>query len=212
MVTFYSDIADRVIDQITRAGSIDSGEAPTDAGMFAEPKNVMNWMGGDFLLPVNAESSDRATVETNSDEEETSLSDTIQKMRDFLSDNATFEWLKQRVQAIMSTSGGGHVSPVSKTVMELLKQGFSAANEASSRYIVDWDPQEFMQCNYSGHVDIASVISINFDGQAYEACTVGEHITRVWPVTGPHFLEVLRSWWEQISNGREEEPTRRMLA
>ena len=211
-MTCDSDIAERVVDHTVRAGSIDSNRSRSDAGMFAEPMNVLNWIGSEFLPPVTAELSGRDAVDDGSDGEETASSDTIQKMRDYLTDNTTFEWLKQRVQAIMSTSGSGDVSQVSKKLLGILKQGFAVANEMSFEYTIDWDPREFMQCNYTGHVDIASVISINFDGEVYEACTVGDYLTRVWPVTGPQFLQVLRYWWIQISNESEENPIRRMLA
>jgi hypothetical protein len=212
VVTSNSGIAEKVVEPMARTRSVDSGEITPDAGMFADSVDVLNWLGDDFLPPVTADSSGRVATESGSDEENRTLSDTMLKMRDFLSDNATFDWLNQRVQAIMSTSGGGDVSAVSKKLLGILKKGFSAADGASFKYSIDWDPQEFMQCNYAGYVDIASVMGINSDGHVYEACTVGGYITRVWPVTGPRFLEVLRSWWIHISHGREEEPIRRMLA
>ena len=214
-LTFISDIAVKVVEYIARAPSADSGESPPEVGMFAEPINVLSWMGSSSnpaadSSPTTAEDSDQIAADESPAREDARLDDTIQRMRDFLSDNATFEWLKQRVQAVMSTSRGGEVTAVSRKLSSILKQGFSAANEQSFKYTIDWNPLEFMQCNYSGYVDVASVISINSDGQAFEACTVGEYIARVWPVTGPRFLEAVRSWWKHVSDGREEEPLQRM--
>jgi hypothetical protein len=238
-----SDIAVKVVDFIARARSAESGESPPEAGMFAEPVNVLSWMGSNSdpvknSLTAAAEesnqiaadkqsaregmddiatdkdpargSSDDVATDEDSAREDAQLDDTIQRMRDFLSDNATFEWLKQRVQAVMSTSGSGELTAVSKKLSSILKQGFSAANDQNFKYTIDWDPLEFMQCNYSGYVDVTSVISINSDGKTYEACTVGEYIARVWPVTGPRFLERLSSWWRHVNDGREEEPLQRM--
>lgn len=209
MLTCNSDIAERVIDQITRSRSVDSGESPPEVGMFAEPTNVLDWLGDNSMSPATAESSDELAFEEASAGESRALSDTIQKMRDFLSDNPTFEWLKRRVEAAMSTSRSKALSVVSKKLLGIITTGFSVTNDPGFRYTVNWDPQKFMQCNYAGYVDIASVISINSDGQAFEACTVGEYIARTWPITGPRFLEVLRNWWKHISNGRKEEPVRR---
>ena len=177
--------------------------------MFAEPVNVLSWMGSS-LNPAADLSS--VIAETYSARGDAQLDDAIQRMRDFLSDNGTFEWLKQRVQAVMSTSGGGELTAVSKKLSSILKQGFLAANDQNFKYTIDWDPLEFMQCNYGGYVDIASVISINSDGQASEACTIGEYFARVWPVTGPRFLEVVRGWWKHIGDGHEEEHFQRMYA
>lgn len=207
----------KVIDYIARARSAESDESPPDAGMFAEPINVLSWMGNSSdpaadLSSVTAEDSDQIVADTGSARGDAQLDDTIQRMRDFLSDNATFQWLKQRVQAVMSTSGGGELTAVSKKSSSILKQGFSAANDQNFKYTIDWDPLEFMQCNYGGYVDIASVISINSDGQAFEACAVGEYVARVWPVTGPPFLEALRGWWKHVSDGHGEEPLQRMYA
>ena len=180
--------------------------------MFAEPFNVLNWMQGDFSQPPTAESSSRPAEENFSDGEDAVLSDTIQKMRDFLSNNAAFEWLKQRVQAVISSNGGNDVTAVSKKLLSLLKHGFSAANERKFRYTLEWDPREFMRCNHTSYIDIANVVSINSDGERCETSTVGEYMTRVWPVTGPRFLEVLRNWWRHVSDGREKEPFQRMFA
>lgn len=215
MLIFHSDIAVKVVDNIARARSAESGECPPEAGMFAEPVNVLGWMGGSLdpvtdPLPAAVEDEDQTIAANDSSREDAQLDDTIRRMRDFLSDNATFEWLKQRVQAVMSTSGGSELTAVSKQLSSILKQGFSAANEQTFAYTIDWDPLEFMQCNYVGYVDLASVISINTDGQACEACTVGEYVERIWPVTGPRFLDAVGSWWRHVSDGREEEPFRRM--
>lgn len=207
----------KVVDYIARARSAESGEAPPEAGMFAEPVNVISWMGSssdpvaDSSL-VTAEVPDQILIPRDSAKEDAQLDDTIQRMRDFLSDNTTFDWLKQRVQAVMSTGGGGELTAVSKKLSSILKQGFSAANDLNFKYTIDWDPLEFMRCNYSGYVDIASVISISSDGQAFEACTIGEYAAQVWPVTGPQFLEAVRRWWKHVSDGHEEEPLQRMYA
>ncbi|GAB7326961.1 hypothetical protein MBLNU13_g10914t3 [Cladosporium sp. NU13] len=205
------DIAERVIDQIARTRSVDSGESPPDAGMFAEPASVLGWLGSTFAPPVMAETSDEVAAGEALAGEDKAQSDTIQKMRDFLSDNPTFEWLKRRVEAAMSTSGGKGLSTVSKKLLGVLTQGFSVANDQGFRYSVEWDPHDFMQYNYAGYVDIANVISINSDGHACEACTVGEYIARAWPITGPRFLEVLSNWWRHIDNGRKEEPLQHFL-
>lgn len=215
MLIFHSDIAAKVVDFVARARSAESGEAPPEAGMFAEPINVLGWMGGSLdpvtdPLPAAVEEMDQIIAANDSSREDVQLDDTMQRMRDFLSDNATFEWLKQRVQAVMSTSGGGELTAVSKQLSSILKQGFSVANEQNFAYTIDWDPLEFMQCNYTGYVDVSNVISINSDGQTYEACTVGEYVARIWPVTGPRFLEVVRSWWRHLSDEHEEEPFQRM--
>jgi hypothetical protein len=243
MLMLNSDIAVKVVDFLARARSAESGESPPEAGMFAEPVNVLSWMGSNSdpvrnSMPAATEDPDQIATDkdpareglddiatekdparedlddiaTGEDSagEDAQLDDTIQRMRDFLSDNATFEWLKQRVQAVMSTGGSGELTAVSKKLSSILKQGFSAANDQNFKYTIDWDPLEFMQCNYIGYVDVASVISINSDGQACEACTVGEHVARVWPVTAAQFLEAVRSWWRHVSDGREEEPLRRM--
>lgn len=207
----------KVVDYIARARSAEFDESPPDAGMFAEPINVLSWMGSSLnpvadLSSVTAEDSAQIDADTDSARGDARLDDTIQRMRDFLSDNGTFEWLKQRVQTVMSTSRGGELTAVSKQLSSILKQGFSAANDQNFRYAIDWDPLEFMQCNYGGYVDIANVISINSDGQAFEACTVGEYVARVWPITGPRFLEAVRGWWKHLSDGREEEPLQRMYA
>ena len=217
MLIFHSDIAAKVVDFIARARSAESGEAPPEAGMFAEPINVLGWMGGSLdpvtnPLPAAVEEMDQTLAAKDSAREDAQLDDTMQRMREFLSDNATFEWLKQRVQAVMSTSGGGELTAVSKQLSSILKQGFSAANEQNFAYTIDWDPLDFMQSNYTGYVDVASVISISSDGQACEACTVGEYVERIWPVTGPRFLDAVRSWWRHVSDGREEEPLQRMYA
>jgi hypothetical protein len=201
-----------VINQISRTRSVDSGEFSPDAGMFAEPANVLYWVGNSFTLPITVETSNEAAAEEASVGEGKALSDTIQKMRDFLSNNSTFDWLKRRIEAAMSTSRSKGLFAVSEKLLGALTQGFSVTNGQAFRYNVDWNPYEFMQCNYAGYVDIASVISINSDGQAYEACTVGEYIARAWPITGPRFLEVLSNWWRHISNGRKEEPFWRVSA
>jgi hypothetical protein len=209
VLTFNSDIAEIVVDRITSTRSADSGESPPDAGIFADPANVLNWLGSNFMRPVTAETSDEVAAEDVSAGEGKALGDTIQKMRDFLSDNPTFEWLKRRIEAAMSASGGKGLSAVSKKLLGVLTQGFSVANDQGFRYTVDWNPHEFMQHNYAGYVDMTSVISINSDGQACEACTIGEYIARTWPITGPRFLEAISSWWRHISNGHKEEPLRR---
>jgi hypothetical protein len=185
--------------------------------MFAEPINVLSWIGsslgsGTHSLPVTAEDSDHNATNKDLAREDTQLNDTIQRMRDFLSDNSTFEWLKQRIQTVMSTGGGGNLTLVSEEIFGLFRQKFSASNDQFSRYRIDWDPGEFLRYNYSGYVDIASVVSMNTDGQAYEACTVGEYITRAWPITGPRFLEVLENWWSHVSDGREQEPFECMIS
>lgn len=210
-LTFNSDIAVKVVDYIARARSAESGEVSPEAGMFAEPINVLSWIGHSSnsvadSTPATAENSDQIAITEDFVKEDTQLDDTIQRMSNFLSDNATFEWLKQRVQAVISISGGGELTAVSKKLSSILKQGFSAANDQNFKYTIDWDPLEFMQVNYSGYVDVASVVSVNSDGQVCEAWTVGEYIARVWPMTGPRFLEALRNWWAHISNGRGEEP------
>ena len=212
LLTLDSDIAVKVIEQMARAPSADSDEVPSDAGMFAEPSNVLNWMESDFLQPPTAESSNWAAKEEVVDGEDPALSDSIQKMRDFLSDNAAFEWLKQRVQAVMLNNGGNDVTALSKKLLSILKQGYSAANEQNFTYTLDWDPREFIQCNYNSQVDVANVVCINSDGKTYQASIVGEHMARVWPITGPRFLEVLRNWWMHVSDGREEEPFQRTYA
>jgi hypothetical protein len=186
--------------------------------MFAEPVNVLSWMGSSFnpvadSSPVAAEDPDRMAMTNGYAKEDARLlDDTIQRMRDFLSDNTVFEWLKQRVQAVMSTSGGGELTAVSKKLSSILKQGFSVANDRNFKYTIDWDPLAFMRCNYNGNVDIASVISVNSDGKACEACTVGEYTARVWPITGPRFLEVVRSWFKHVVDGPKEETFRRRYA
>jgi hypothetical protein len=217
VVIFDSDIAVRVVDQISRARSAESSESPPEVGMFAEPVNVLSWIGSSLdpvtnSLPLTAEDLDQIDPDKDFAREDAHLNGTIQRMRGFLSDNATFEWLKQRIQSVMSTGGGGHLTSVSGKILGILKQGHSAASNQNVTYTLDWDPCEFMRCNYTSYIDVASVISINSDGHAYEACTVGEFITRFWPVTGPQFLEAMRSWWMHISNGREEELVRRMSA
>jgi hypothetical protein len=190
--------------------------------MFAEPINVLSWVGNSLntapdASPVKAEYSpftsegfDQITAGKDSARQDAQLDDTIQRMREYLSDNTTFEWLKQRVQSVMSTSGGGELTAVSRKLSNILKHGFSAANSQNFEYTVDWDPLEFMHIGYNGYVDIESVISINSDGQACEACTIGEYIARVWPVTGPQFLEAVGSWWRHVRDGREGKPLQRM--
>jgi hypothetical protein len=217
LINFDSDIALRIVDQVARALSAESGKSPRQAGMFAEPLNVLSWIGssldaGTHSLPTTAEDSDHIATNIDLERKYTNLSNTIQWMRYLLSDNSSFEWLKQRVQTVISTGGGGNHISVSGKLFGILKQGFLASNDRLCRYKVDWDPCEFLRCNYSGYVDIANVISINTDGQAYEACIVGEYITRAWPITGPRFLEVLGSWWRHVSDGREQEIFQCMFA
>jgi hypothetical protein len=212
----------KIVDYIARARSVESGECPSEAGMFAEPINVLSWVGDSLTTapdaslveeedsPFTSEDLYQITAARDFAREDARLDDIIQRMRNFLSDNATFQWLTLRVQSVMSTSRGGGLTAVSGKLSNILKQGFSAANSQNFEYTVGWDPLEFMQSGYASSVDIASVISINSNGRTCEACTVGEHIARVWPVTGPQFLEAVRSWWRHIRDGFEEESLRRM--
>lgn len=222
LLTINSDIAVKIVEYIARARSVESSECPSEAGMFAEPIDVLSWVGHSLTTaldaslveeedsPFTSEDLYRITAATDFAKEDAWSDDIIQRMLDFLSDNATFQWLKLRVQSVMSTSRGGGLTAVSGKLSSILKQGFPTANSQNFEYTVDWDPLEFIQSGYAGSVDIASVISINSDGQTCEACTVGEHIARVWPVTGPHFLEAVRSWWKHVSDGFEEESLQRM--
>lgn len=214
----------KIVDYIARARSVESGECPSEAGMFAEPINVLSWVGDSLTTapdaslveeedsPFTSEDLYQITAARDFAKEDARLDDTIQRMRDFLSDNVTFQWLKLRVQSVISTGRGGGLTAVSGKLSSILKQGFSATNSQNFEYTVGWDPLEFIQSGYAGSVDIASVISINSDGQTCEACTIGEYIARVWPVTGPQFLEAVRSWWRHISNGFEEKSLQRMYA
>jgi hypothetical protein len=107
MLTLNSDIVMKVVQYIERVRSARSGENPPEAVMFAKPVNVLSSMG-DILSPVTVLSSvtveDTDQIATIKDfaREDVQLNDTIKRMPDFLSDNTTFEWLKQRVQALMS--------------------------------------------------------------------------------------------------------------
>ena len=112
----------------------------------------------------------------------------------------------------MLTNRDGELFAVSKKLSSILKHGYSATYDQNFKCTMYWDPLEFMQCNYGGYTDVASVISINSDGQAFEACTIGEYVARVWPVTGPQLLEAVRGWWKHIADGHEEEPLHRMYA
>jgi len=119
------------------------------------------------------------------------------------------DWI-HKTKSQLAIGGGRGLSGISDKLSSVLTQSPRLARNQRVRYAVDWNPHAFMQRNYYGYVDIATVISINSDGEAYEACTIGEYIARVWPTTGLRFLDVIRTWWRHISNGHREKPLQRM--
>jgi hypothetical protein len=156
-------------------------------------------------LPIDADKSLRAGTNKLSGDQNATSSNNAQKLADFLFNNTTFEWLKQRLDVILSTDRGDDFTTVSKKMLGVLKQSHSLAKPREICFAIDWNPRAFMRHCYANYVNISDVIAISTNGQKYEACTVGEYMTRVWPATGPQFLEVLKKWWQQVDEGREEE-------
>lgn len=199
-----------MIDQITRAHSADSGETSRTISSFAETADVLSWMGCNLdphasALAVGAEALLRVSTKKPARDQEQTSSNNAQTMADFLFNNTTFEWLKQRLDVMLSTDQGLDFTAVSRKMLGVLKQSHSWAKTREFCLAIDWNPCEFMRQSYANYVDISNVIAISTNGQTYEVCTVGEYMTRVWPVTGPQFLEVLKKWWRQVDEGREEE-------
>ena len=206
-----------MVDQITRAHSTYSSESSRTISSFAETVDVLSWMGCNLdphasALPVGAEALLRVSTKKPSRDQDTTSSNNAQKMEDFLFNNTNFEWLKQRLDVILSTDRGGYFTAVSMKMLGVLKQSHSLAKTREICLAIDWNPYEFMQQNYTNYVDISNVIAISTNGQNFEVCTVGEYMKRVWPVTGPKFLEVLKKWWRQVDEGREEETFKCWLA
>ena len=86
----------KVVQYIERVRSARSGENPLEAGMFAKPVNVLSSMGSSFSpvtgsSSVTVEDTDQIAIIEDSEREDVQLNDTIKRMRDFLSDNTTFE-------------------------------------------------------------------------------------------------------------------------
>lgn len=211
-------IAGTVLGQIARIQSTALGESAPHVDTSKEPFDVLNWVENDLEITLNnpfratAGDPDQIATDTDSAREElrAHFNRIFQRMRDFLGNNASFQWLKGRIHTIMTSSRRSVSTSVSRDLLTILEQGFTVANHEILTYAVDWDPVVFMHCNYDSYVDISSVISINSDGQSCEACTVGEYIARVWPITGPRVLEALQIWWMRISDGGEQTPFRRM--
>lgn len=199
---------------MTHAPSEESEQRVIEPNMFAQSDNVLGWMAGNTEpVPEDLEAEEtRSTtdvkdaeilVDTASHEDEFGLS--IQRMREFLSDNLSFKWLGRRIETLVTTTAAKSFETITHELIRGLQESTLATYRPVLRVSVDWNLEEFISCNYASEVELASIICINSDGHDFEADTLGDYMARIWPMSGTDFLQILQEWWRQRQPDGEQE-------
>jgi hypothetical protein len=204
-----------VVGQIIHAQSSDSETQLLEPGFFTEPENVRAWMDDPTAVQNTSGDSGAATDIWGSSAARTieidPYNNLIERMREFLSDSREFEWLTKRIQVAAGTTGGTSLRAVTRGLLHGFKNLPTTPETLKMRLSVDWNLGEFLSRNYTGSVQLARIICVNFDGLGFEANTVGEYVTQIWPTIGPQLLHMLEDCWRLANDGTSHGTLKRTL-
>ncbi|KAK3667545.1 hypothetical protein LTR22_001723 [Elasticomyces elasticus] len=137
------------------------------------------------------------TIDRGPSEHEDMPQELIKSMRGHLRNNSAFDWLQRRVQSVVIRTRGETLQALTHQLLIGVKDIAFEIQRPAILLSVDWDIAAFLAHGYTVVPDLATVVALCEDRDAYQMTTIGSYITQNWPVTGEPFLGMLQIWCEQ---------------